>query len=100
MHTYVYVDNNSMVNKVAKHHIKYLQAWYLRQLLASVVQGCMSRLPKDIALIGEEDLQRLDRVHLVYPTKMALPKAFLGSLGKALQDPRSELFLELLRLLH
>ena len=42
VHMYVYVDNNDMVSKAGKHHIKQLQAWYPRQLPASAVQGCMS----------------------------------------------------------
>ena len=53
VYMYVYVDNNDMVSKAAKHHIKQLQARYLRQLPASAVQGCMSRLSGDISLIGE-----------------------------------------------
>ena len=42
VHMYVYVDNNDMVSKAAKHHIKQLQVRYSRQLPASAVQGCMS----------------------------------------------------------
>ena len=56
VHMYVYMDNNDILSKAARHHIKQLQARYLRQLPASAVQGCMSRLPGDISLIGEEDL--------------------------------------------
>ena len=96
--TYVYVDNNDMVNKAAKHHIKQLQARYPRQLPASDVQGCMSRLPGDISLIGEEDLQRLGRVDLVMAGWPCQGHSRAG-LEKGLQDPRSGLFWELLRLL-
>ena len=96
--TYVYVDNNDMVSKAAKHHIKQLQARYPRQLPASAVQGCMSRLPGDISLIGEEDLQRLGRVDLVMAGWPCQGHSRAG-LGKGLQDPRSGLFWELLRLL-
>ena len=39
VHMYVYVDNNNMVSKAAKHHIKQLQARYPRQLPASAMQG-------------------------------------------------------------
>ena len=98
VHRYVYVDNNCMVSKAAKHHIKQLQARYPRQLPASAVQGCMSRLPDDISLIGEEDLQRLDRVDLVMAGWPCQEHSRAG-LEKGLQDPRSGLFWELLRLL-
>ena len=96
--TYVYVDNKDMVSKAAKHHIKQLQARYSRQLLASNVQGCMSRLPGDISLIGEEDLHRLGRVDLVM-ARWPCQRHSRAGLGKWLQDPRSGLFWELLRLL-
>ena len=65
VHTYVYVDNSNMVSKAAKHHIKQLRARYPSQLPASAVKGCMSQLPQDIALIGEDDLHRLGRVDLM-----------------------------------
>ena len=65
IHTCVYVDNNDILSKAARYHIKQLQARYPRQLRASAVQGCMSQLPGDISLIGEEDLQGLGRVDLV-----------------------------------
>ena len=87
-----------MVSKVAKHYIKQLQARYPRQLPASAVQGCMSRLPSNISLIGEEDLQRLGRVDLVMAGWPCQGHSRAG-LGKGLQDPRSSLFWELLRLL-
>ena len=96
--TYVYVDNTDMVSKAAKHHIKQLQARYPRQLPASAVQGCMSQLPGDISLIGEEDLQRLGRVDLVMERWPCQGHSRAG-LEKGLQDPRSGLFWELLRLL-
>ena len=98
VHTYVYIDNNDVVSKAAKHHIKQLQARYPRQLPASAVQGCMSRLPGDISLIGEEDLQRLGRVDLVMAGWPCQGHSRAG-LGRGLQDPRSGLFWELLRLL-
>ena len=95
---YVYVDNNDMVSKATKHHIKQLQARYPRQLPASAMQGCMSQLPSDISLIGEEDLQRLGRMDLVMAGWPCQGHSRAG-LGKGLQDPRSCLFWELLRLL-
>ena len=88
-----------MVSKAAKHHIKQLRARYPRQLLASIVKGCMSQLPHDITLIGEDDLHKLGRVDLVIAGWHWQGHSRVG-LGKGLQDPRSELFWELLRLLH
>ena len=92
--SYVYVDNNIVVSRAAKHHLELLRMRYPRQLPASAIQGCMSRLPADIALISEEDLQRLDRVDLViagWPCQGHSP----AGLGQGLQDPRSSLFWEL-----
>ena len=65
VHTYVYVHNNGMVSKAAKHHIKQLRARYQRQLPTSAMKDCMSQLPHDIALIGEDNLHRLGRVDIV-----------------------------------
>ena len=42
INNYTYVDNNAMVKKVAKHHLKLLQVRYRKQLLANAIQGCMS----------------------------------------------------------
>ncbi len=96
--SYTYVDNNALVRKAAKHHLQQLQMRYPKQLPASAIQGCMSRLPSDIALIGEEDLLRLGRVDLVIAGWPCQGHSRAG-LGQGLQDPRSTLFWELLRLL-
>ena len=58
----------------------------------------MSRLPADIALIDQEGLQRLGRVDLVIAGWPCQGHSRAGS-GLGLQDPRSALFWELLRLL-
>ena len=65
IHRYVYVDNHDTVRRAARHHIAQLRARYPGQLSTSAVQGCMSQLPSNIALIGEEDLRKLGRVDLV-----------------------------------
>ena len=96
--SYTYVDNNAIVSTAAKHHLQQLQMRYPKQLPASAIQGCMSRLPADIALIGQEDLQRLGRVDLVMAGWPCQGHSRAG-LGLGLQDPRSALFWELLRLL-
>ena len=70
-----------------------------RQLPASAVKGCKSQLPQDIALIREDDLHRLGRVDLVIAGWPCQGHS-RASLEKGLQDPRSELFWELLRVLH
>ena len=96
--SYTYVDNNIMVSTAAKHHLQQLRMRYPKQLSASAIQGCMSRLPADIALIGEENLERLGRVDLVIAGWPCQGHSRAGS-GQGLQDPRSALFWELLRLL-
>ena len=96
--SYTYVDNNAIVSTTAKHHLQHLRMRYPKQLPASAIQGCMSRLPSDIALIGPEDLQRLGRMDLVMAGWPCQGHSRAGS-GQGLKDPRSALFWELLRLL-
>src|SRR6478672_6117109 len=96
--SYVYVDNNIVVSRAAKHHLDLLRMRYPRQLPASAIQGSMSCLPADIALISEEDLQRLGRVDLVIAGWPCQGHSRAG-LGQGLQHSRSALFWELLQLL-
>ena len=86
--SYTYVDNNAIVSTVAKHHLQQLRMRYPKQLPASAIQGCMSRLPPDIALIGEEDLERLGRVDLVIARWPCQGHSRFGQ-GQSFQDPRS-----------
>ena len=86
IHRYVYVDNHNTVHRAARHHIAQLRARYPGQLLASAIQGCMSQLPSDIALIGEEDLRRLERVDLVMAGWPCQGHSRAG-MGHGLQDP-------------
>ena len=97
--SYTYVDNNIMVNRAAKHHLQQLRMQYPKQLPASAIQGCMSRVPLDVTLIGEEDLLRLGKVDLVIAGWPCQGHSRAGY-RQGLQDPRSNLFWELLRLLH
>ena len=63
--TYTYVYNNIIARKSAMHHLQQLRIRYPRQLSASAIQGCMSRIPIDIVLFGYKDIKRLRRVDLV-----------------------------------
>ena len=74
------------------------EARFPLQLPATAVQGCMSILPSDIRLVGEEDLHRLGRVDLVMAGWPCQGHSRAG-LGLGLEDPKSSLFWELLRLL-
>lgn len=87
--TYTYVDNNIIACRSAMRHLQQLRMRYPRQLSASAIQGCMSCIPTNIALIGYEDLKRLGRVDLVVA----------GWPCQGFQDPRSSLFWDLLQLL-
>ena len=40
--SYIYVDNNNVVKRAAKHHLQQLQMQYIKQLPASAIHGCMS----------------------------------------------------------
>lgn len=94
----MYVDNNIIARRNAMHHLQQLRMRNPKQLSASAIQGCMSCIPTDIALIGYEDLKRLGRVDLVAAGWSCQGHSRAG-LGQGLQDPRSGLFWELLWLL-
>ena len=94
--THTYVANNIIARRNAMHHLQQLWMRYPRQLSASTIQGCMSRIPTDIVLIGYEDLKRLGRMDLVVAGWPYQGHSQAG-LGQELQDPLSGLFWELLR---
>ena len=98
VYKYVYVDNDGVARQAARHHISQLRARFGAQLPATAVQGCMSVLPSDIRLVGKEDLHRVGRVDLVMAGWPCQGHSHAG-LGLGLQDPKSSLFWELLRLL-
>jgi site-specific DNA-cytosine methylase len=62
---YIHENNNTIVKRATKHYLEHLWMQYPKQLPASAIQGCMSQLPLDIALIGDNDLRRLDKVDLM-----------------------------------
>jgi site-specific DNA-cytosine methylase len=64
---------------------------YPKQLPASAIQGCMSRLLFDIALIGDDDLNRSGKVDLVM-AGWPCQGHYLVGFGQGLQDPCSSFF--------
>jgi hypothetical protein len=95
---YIHVDSGFVANRVARHHINRLLALYPEQLPPSAIHGCFGKLPRDVTLISDDDLRRLGHVDLVIAGWPCQGHSRAGG-GRGLDDPRSGLFADLLRLI-
>ena len=95
---YIHVDSGFAANRAARHHVQRLLALYPEQLPPSAIRGCFGKLPRDITLISEDDLRRLGHVDLLIAGWPCQGHSRAGS-GRGLDDPRSGLFADLLRLI-
>ena len=95
---YVHVDNGYAANRAARHHLQRLLALYATQLHPSAIRGCFGKLPRDVTLISEEDLRGLGHVDLVIAGWPCQGHSRAGR-GNGLDDLRSGLFADLLRLI-
>ena len=95
---YVHVDSGFAANRAARHHMQRLLALYPEQLPPSAIHGCFGKLPRDVTLVSEDDLRRLGHVDLVIAGWPCQGHSRAGS-GRGLDDPRSGLFADLLRLI-
>ena len=86
---YTYEGDNATVSTATKSDLHQLRMIYPKEVPASTIQGSMSHLPVDIALIGQGDLERLGSVDLVRIGSLAKSIPGLGE-GKAFKthDPR------------
>ena len=71
---------------------------YPDQLHPTAIHGCFSRLPRDVTLISEADLRHLGRVDMVIAGWPCQGHSRAGA-GGGLDDPRSSLFWDLIRLM-
>jgi hypothetical protein len=95
---YIHVDSAFAANRTARHHMQRLLALYPDQLPPSAIRGCFGKLPRDVTLISEDDLRRLGHVDLIIAGWPCQGHSRAGS-GRGLDDPRSGLFADLLRLI-
>ena len=95
---YVYVDNSPVSTHVARHHLHQLMVLYPQQLHPTAICGCFSRLPHDVTFISEADLRHLGPVDMVIAGWPCQGHSRAGA-GRGLEDPRSSLFWNLIRLM-
>jgi site-specific DNA-cytosine methylase len=91
------VDNGYAANRVVRHHIQQLLLRYPAQLSASVILGCCGQFPQYVTMISDEDLRRLGHVNLIIAGWPCQGHSRAGT-GQSLDDPRSSLFADLMRL--
>ena len=94
---YIHVDNGYAANRAVRHHIQQLLLRYPAQLSASAILGCCGQLPQDVTMISDEDLRRLGHVDLIIAGWPCQGHSRAGT-GQGLDDPRSSLFADLMRL--
>ena len=94
---YIHVDNGYAANRAVRHHIQQLLLRYPAQLSASAIHGCCGQLPQDVTMISDEDLRRLGHVDLIIAGWPCQGHSRAGT-GQGLDDPRSSLFADLMRL--
>jgi len=94
---YIHVDTGFVSNRGARHHLQRLLALYPEQLPPSAIHGCFGQLPRDVTLISDEDLRRLGHVDLLIAGWPCQGHSRAGA-GRGLDDPRSSLFADLMRL--
>ena len=93
---YIHVDNGYATNRAIRHHIQQLLLKYPAQLSASAILRCCGQLPQDVTMISDEDLKRLGHVYLI--TRWACQGHSRARTGQGLDDRRSSLFADLMRL--
>jgi site-specific DNA-cytosine methylase len=95
---YIHVDNGYATNRAVRHHIQQLLLKYPTQLSASAILGCCGQLPQDVTMISDEDLRRLGHVNLII-AGWPCQRHSRAEIGQGLDDPRSSLFADLMRLI-
>ena len=71
---------------------------YPQQLLPTAICGCFSRLSRDVTFISEADLRHLGPVDMVIAGWPCQSHSRAGA-DQGLEDPRSSLFWDLIRLM-
>ena len=95
---YVYVDNSPVSTRVVRHYLHQLMVLYPQQLFPTAIRGCFSRLPRDVTVVSEADLQHLGPVDMVIAGWPCQGHSRAGA-DPGLEDPKSSLFWDLIRLM-
>ena len=95
---YIYVDNSQVSTRVAHHHLHQLMVLYPQQLPLIAIRGYFTRLPRDVTLISEANLRHLGPVDMVIAGWPCQGHSCARA-GRGLEDPRSNLFWDLIRLI-
>ena len=95
---YVYMDNSQVSTRVARHHFHKLMVSYPQQLHLTAIRRCSSCLPRDVTLINEAELRHLGPVDMVIAGWPCQGHSRARG-GRGLEDPRSSLFGDLMRLM-
>ena len=83
---------------LARHHFHHLMVLYPHQIHPTAIRGCFVHLCRDVTLISEADLQHLDLVDIVIAGWSCQGHSRVRP-GWGLEDPRSILFWDLIRLM-
>ena len=94
----IHVNSALIPRKVARHHINQLMARFSEQLPRFAMDKTFMALPNDVSLISKEDLRRLGYVDLLIVSWPCQGHSHAGA-GHGLNDPRSNLFWELMRIM-
>jgi hypothetical protein len=68
VHKYLYVDANTIAQKVSMHHVGMLLDQYTKLLLYIGLHGYLRALPHDITLLGAQDLDDVGPIDMVIVT--------------------------------
>ncbi|CAI5510454.1 unnamed protein product, partial [Closterium sp. Naga37s-1] len=95
---WVLVELDPVVRRMAFHHARKLRGIYPTQLMSGVEAEAEEELINDIREVAPEDVRRWGRVDLLVARWECQGVSRAGK-GTGLEDPRSTLFLELLRVM-
>lgn len=95
---YVYVERDETARRVSLRHVAMLVERYPLLLPVGAVRGYQQAVPADISLLGADHLDRVGPIDLVIAGWPCQGQSRAG-VGHGLQDPRSALFWEMLRVL-
>lgn len=95
---FVYVDDNQVSTRMARHHFHHLMLLYLQCLDPTAILGCFVRLPRVVAFISDAKLPRLGPVDMMIGGWPCQGHSCVGT-GRRLEDPMFSFFWDLIPLM-